>query len=555
MEDETSARTDTEAEQARAVTRVALDGSASAMPVGPRRGALAVITLAAVLWHSLVAMYPYSGEGLPPMYGDFEAQRHWMELTVNLPPRMWYVESELNDLKYWGLDYPPLSAYMARLFASFAPPESVALVTSRGFESEVFRAWMRNSVIVADLLVWFPAVALFASTYATRRTAAERDETALFAVLVAMPCLVLIDHAHFQYNAVGLGLFVLSVALLLRDSLVPDALGCFAFCLALNFKQMNLYYALAVAFYLLGKASQRLRASGLAHAFTYLLILAGAVFVTFASVWWPWLGTWDDVRAVLLRVFPLHRGVYEDKVANAWCSLGLFYRPLRRVTPWACLCATLLASAPFCLSVLTKPDRRTFVLACAGVSLSFFLFSYQVHEKHVLLPLTAVTMLCSDAPWLSVWMNAVAMLSVFPLLDREGSSLAYVGSQLLNVCVHLFFFRGIDDSMPPSKSTSSSSSSSAAAAAGHRWRAVAVTCHIVACHAAYEFVRRLPCLIKRWPDLPTYVVTVSSFLHLCAMYVVLLRLLPRLPHAQRRYSSSAGTAEYSITEPQPLKLG
>jgi len=24
----------------------------------------------------------YSGMGHPPMYGDFEAQRHWMELTV-----------------------------------------------------------------------------------------------------------------------------------------------------------------------------------------------------------------------------------------------------------------------------------------------------------------------------------------------------------------------------------------------------------------------------------------------------------------------------------------
>lgn len=43
----------------------------------------------------------------PPMYGDFEAQRHWMELTIHLPTSMWY----LYDLQYWGLDYPPLTAY------------------------------------------------------------------------------------------------------------------------------------------------------------------------------------------------------------------------------------------------------------------------------------------------------------------------------------------------------------------------------------------------------------------------------------------------------------
>ena len=34
-----------------------------------------------------VAMFPYSGEGRPPMFGDYEAQRHWMEVTLNLPLR------------------------------------------------------------------------------------------------------------------------------------------------------------------------------------------------------------------------------------------------------------------------------------------------------------------------------------------------------------------------------------------------------------------------------------------------------------------------------------
>jgi alpha-1,3-glucosyltransferase len=41
------------------------------------------------------------------MFGDYEAQRHWMELTNHLPLRQWY----RYDLQYWGLDYPPLTAY------------------------------------------------------------------------------------------------------------------------------------------------------------------------------------------------------------------------------------------------------------------------------------------------------------------------------------------------------------------------------------------------------------------------------------------------------------
>jgi len=41
------------------------------------------------------------------MHGDFEAQRHWMEITNHLPVSFWY----FYDLQYWGLDYPPLTAY------------------------------------------------------------------------------------------------------------------------------------------------------------------------------------------------------------------------------------------------------------------------------------------------------------------------------------------------------------------------------------------------------------------------------------------------------------
>lgn len=43
----------------------------------------------------------------PPMHGDFEAQRHWMEITAHLPVSQWY----FHDLQWWGLDYPPLTAY------------------------------------------------------------------------------------------------------------------------------------------------------------------------------------------------------------------------------------------------------------------------------------------------------------------------------------------------------------------------------------------------------------------------------------------------------------
>ncbi len=59
------------------------------------------------LFRWALGVWGYSGQGIPPMHGDFEAQRHWMEVTQHTPVSMWY----FYDLPYWGLDYPPLTAY------------------------------------------------------------------------------------------------------------------------------------------------------------------------------------------------------------------------------------------------------------------------------------------------------------------------------------------------------------------------------------------------------------------------------------------------------------
>ena len=62
-----------------------------------------------------VSLWPHSGESQPPLYGDYEAQRHWQEITVNLELADWYRNTTDNDLLYWGLDYPPLTAYHSYL--------------------------------------------------------------------------------------------------------------------------------------------------------------------------------------------------------------------------------------------------------------------------------------------------------------------------------------------------------------------------------------------------------------------------------------------------------
>jgi hypothetical protein len=64
-----------------------------------------------ILLRVMVSVQPHSGLANPPMFGDYEAQRHWQEVTVNLPIEKWYFNSTENNLMYWGLDYPPITAY------------------------------------------------------------------------------------------------------------------------------------------------------------------------------------------------------------------------------------------------------------------------------------------------------------------------------------------------------------------------------------------------------------------------------------------------------------
>ena len=50
---------------------------------------LALIVALALVLRVSVSLGPYSGASDPPKFGDYEAQRHWMELAINLEPSEW----------------------------------------------------------------------------------------------------------------------------------------------------------------------------------------------------------------------------------------------------------------------------------------------------------------------------------------------------------------------------------------------------------------------------------------------------------------------------------
>ena len=73
--------------------------------------------------------------------------------------------------------------------------------------------------------------------------------------------------------------------------------------------------------------------------------------------------------------------------------------------------ATLAAFTPACIGVALRPTTQTLLTSLAVSSLAFFLFSFQVHEKGVLVVLLPLTALFCDTQhrWLAMHVTAVAM--------------------------------------------------------------------------------------------------------------------------------------------------
>jgi alpha-1,3-glucosyltransferase len=77
------------------------------------------------------------------------------------------------------------------------------------------------------------------------------------------------------------------------------------------------------------------------------------------------------------------------------------------------------------------PHLQLLPYALLTSAMSFFLFSFQVHEKTILLPLLPLTLLGAGASpgsalaqW-SVLANNVSMVSMWPLLRRDGLAVQY----------------------------------------------------------------------------------------------------------------------------------
>ncbi|KAK4003576.1 hypothetical protein OUZ56_005333 [Daphnia magna] len=231
---------------------------------------LEVIALTRIIIKLGVSVFPYSGKNQPPKFGDYEAQRHWMEVTDIQLIR--YRNTTDTNLLYWGLDYPPLTAYQSYLTGLVAKKinqDYVKLHVSWGFEN--------------------------------------------------------FDNQHFMRMSV----------------LGKNVLAAIAFSAALNFKQMELYHAIPIFFYLL--ASCQPKGSSLPSQLKNLVQIGAATVATFAIIWYPFLQIHDGLlQQVIVRIFiPFQRGIFEDYVANFWCTLNVVIKIKRLLNPTSIALGTI----------------------------------------------------------------------------------------------------------------------------------------------------------------------------------------------------------------------
>jgi len=390
---------------------------------------------AAVIVRWAVSLHGYSGYGKAPMFGDYEAQRHWMEITVNLPIDSWYRNSTDNDLLYWGLDYPPLTAYHSYFNGKLA--ESInsswnALHASRGLEDQIHKIFMRFTVIASDLFLYIPLIVVF---YLKNKSfvgnISENCLSLSFLCALMDPGLTLIDHGHFQYNSVSLGLALWAVyAISHQRPFTASAL----FCLALNYKQMELYHSIPFFIYLLKQCYQQ---KNIFSQFLMLVKLGLVVVITFLFAWAPFLlsSDYEGLMQIVRRIFPFNRGLFEDKVGNIWCSLQPILR-LKEVTNQSrivsmCLTTTVLSLLPDVYLLWRSATPRNLLLALVSTSLSFFLCSYHVHEKSILLATAPASLLLLHHPRIMGWFMVIATGSMFPLLHKDGLTLPVLSLSLL----------------------------------------------------------------------------------------------------------------------------
>ncbi|KAJ2481238.1 glycosyl transferase [Coemansia sp. RSA 2131] len=333
---------------------------------------------------------------------DFEVHRNWLAITSSLPISQWYFENRSE----WTLDYPPLFAWFEWTMSVVARvwDPRIVDIDNLGYASPACVMFQRLSVLVSELVLFM----------ALRRVVRIKGSTVQGRVSMALvflsPGFLFVDHVHFQYNGVLLGMLVYSISLVMEGR---DLLAGTVFAILLSFKHIFMYIAPAYFVYLLRHYCAVYRNGSLdtRASIVQVVKLGSMVALVFGVSFGPF-AMMGQMSQVLSRLFPFKRGlchafwapnfwalyVFADRILSiamgasqlASSTRGLIgdtrFAVLPTITPLFTFIATLVAMAP-ALIVLVRRNLRPehFVQSVVLCALASFMFGWHVHEKAIIL--------------------------------------------------------------------------------------------------------------------------------------------------------------------------
>mmetsp|Transcript_18914 Transcript_18914/g.41113 ORF Transcript_18914/g.41113 Transcript_18914/m.41113 type:complete len:549 (+) Transcript_18914:133-1779(+) len=447
----------------------------------------------------ILAFLAYPEKTLPPLFvivtclkillipsyrsTDFDVHRNWLAITRQTDISEWYW-NDVNGGTVHTLDYPPAFALFEYILSNNRITDFVLPPGDRCLEllpdtdndpSEACVIFQRSTVILSDCIFW--AGSYFACQAYHQQVPPEVAVTS-FLLIVFNPALLWLDHIHFQYNGMIIGVLMASLGCLMMGNNVaivsteqtvrqPIAYhlyhlaGAALFALLLNLK--HLYLPLAPLFfcYLLeryclsvGIHPEKKRKEFLPGKFLIMGMVTGSVLV---APWIPFLKgqeypAWQMIQ-ILRRLFPFSRGLVHDYwAANIWAiytfANRVFVAVIRRLvpilvmplssglasrlerlhlpepSPLMCASILLLTIIPGLQMASLRLTNKKLIESVVYVSFCAFMLAYHVHEKAILttlIPLTLLVEPChrSDYHNLLFWHIAIwGLLSLFPLLFR-----------------------------------------------------------------------------------------------------------------------------------------
>ena len=441
---------------------------------------------------------------------DFDVHRNWLAITRNLPVKEWYYD-DVNGTTVHTLDYPPTFAYW-EFFLSKNPLTQYLLDAnllderclqllpdSDNAPSTNCVIFHRSTVIISDIVLWWGAWVMAAGSAAgSTQTQLESLPTS-FLLTVMNPGLLWLDHIHFQYNGLLIGLLLASLGYLMQANKNLKDQQSFhtshwkaAVLFALLLTMKHLFLTLAPFYlvylfrrYCLQKAptlsSSQQPESNITPPPQFHprhLVTLGAYTATTLLV--PFLPFLKQMPQLLSRLFPFGRGLVHDYwAANIW-ALYSFVEKIAGMIGFslppipASVCAFLLF-----LSLLpglywgawkaaAEHDNQRMLVTVVYSAMSSFQLGFHVHEKAILnaiIPMTFVVFSSCEGSSgafgsidagphhtskrmatlriLYLQMTALGLLGIFPLLFRPAELPLKIASYVayMALCYHVLVER------------------------------------------------------------------------------------------------------------------